>query len=324
MGGGLQRRPATPSLDDQLPVTPAERFAPIPDEQRDLVELWLPPTLATTTSPPALPSDSSESTADDPGAADGPDHKEAIAERVDEDVDTVPGMPAGKLSGVLPVRQTGAGGVVEFDRVVPPSGNLAVAGQQFWLGPRRAGLTVDFWADCDVIHLSTGGAVIKTLRSHLNVNDLRRLVADGAVNAGSPPAPVPEDRDMLEVDRLVNRYGMVPPAPVWCRSVASDRPGVAVSTSVCIRRGPVTKGCPLHPEPAAPGLILASRPANDAAAATSRGSGDTHASGLGLFVVETAPVVFVSRFLGCPADRLRARRAGGSRRRRAGRGLIGR
>jgi hypothetical protein len=61
------------------------------------------------------------------------------------------------------------------------------------------------WADCDVVHLSTGGALIKTLRSNLSVTDLRRLVADGAVNAG----PVPKDGDMLEVDRLVNRYGMV-------------------------------------------------------------------------------------------------------------------
>jgi hypothetical protein len=31
---------------------------------------------------------------------------------------------------------------VEVDRVVPPSGNLAVAGQQFWFGPRHAGAAV--------------------------------------------------------------------------------------------------------------------------------------------------------------------------------------
>jgi transposase InsO family protein len=33
-------------LDDKQPVTPAERFAPISAEQRELLELWLPPTLA--------------------------------------------------------------------------------------------------------------------------------------------------------------------------------------------------------------------------------------------------------------------------------------
>ena len=30
------------ALDEQLPVTPAERFAPVPAEQRELVALWLP------------------------------------------------------------------------------------------------------------------------------------------------------------------------------------------------------------------------------------------------------------------------------------------
>jgi hypothetical protein len=51
-----------------------------------------------------------------------------------------------------------AGGPIEFDLVVPPSGNMSVAGRQFWLGPVRAGLTVRFWADTDVIHLSIAGA----------------------------------------------------------------------------------------------------------------------------------------------------------------------
>ena len=33
-------------LDPKVPVTPADRFAPVPAEQRDLVPLWLPPVLA--------------------------------------------------------------------------------------------------------------------------------------------------------------------------------------------------------------------------------------------------------------------------------------
>ena len=36
-------------------------------------------------------------------------------------------------------RPASPGGPVEFDRVVPASGNLGVAGKQFWLGPARAG-----------------------------------------------------------------------------------------------------------------------------------------------------------------------------------------
>jgi len=40
--------------NDKQPVTPADRFTPIPDEHRQLIELWLPPTLE-----PAPPSEAS-------------------------------------------------------------------------------------------------------------------------------------------------------------------------------------------------------------------------------------------------------------------------
>src|SRR6185437_8584434 len=46
------------------------------------------------------------------------------------------------------------GGPVEFSRPVPASGNMEVAGKQFWLGPQRAGAMVTFWASTDVIHLT--------------------------------------------------------------------------------------------------------------------------------------------------------------------------
>ena len=39
------------ALDPTLPVTPAERFPPIPEQQRQLVELWLPPALETVPTP---------------------------------------------------------------------------------------------------------------------------------------------------------------------------------------------------------------------------------------------------------------------------------
>jgi hypothetical protein len=98
---------------------------------------------------------------------------------------------------------------VEFNRVVPPSGNMAVAGRQFWLGTARAGMTVRFWASTDVIHLTIAGARVKSARSHLSTADLARLTADGATPAGPPPLPGPEPGAALEADRVVSRDGHV-------------------------------------------------------------------------------------------------------------------
>jgi hypothetical protein len=150
-------------LDATVPVTPADRFAPIPNEQRQLVDLWLPPTLEASPTAPAVAS---------------------------------PGEPA--MSGW-------AGGPVEFDQVVPPSGNMSVAGRQLWLGPARAGLTVRFWAG--VIHLSIGGARVKSVGSHLTVADLRKLVAAGARDAGPPPIPTLASGEAVEVDRVISAAG---------------------------------------------------------------------------------------------------------------------
>jgi hypothetical protein len=96
---------------------------------------------------------------------------------------------------------------VEFERVVPPSGNLQVCGKQFWLGPGRSGLTVTFWADTDVIHLLVAGARIKSLRSHLSVNDLAQLARTGGRPAGASPLPLAPNggpAQAVEVDRTVN------------------------------------------------------------------------------------------------------------------------
>ena len=81
--------------------------------------------------------------------------------------------------------------------------------RQFWLGPQRAGRTVRFWADVDVIHLTIAGARIKSLRSHLSVADLAQLAKEGAVAAGPPPLPPAEDGAAIEVDRAVNNSGLV-------------------------------------------------------------------------------------------------------------------
>jgi transposase InsO family protein len=158
------------ALHDKQPVTPAERFASVPVEQQALLELWLPPTLEMTP------------------AADA--------------ADAEPPAP-------IPVPPAWSGQPVEFDRVVPASGNMWLAGKQFWLGPARAGLTVTFWADCDLIHVLIGGTRIKTVRSHLSVNDLATLLAHGAVNARPSPLPPIEDGDAIEVDRTVNKHGTV-------------------------------------------------------------------------------------------------------------------
>ncbi len=78
---------------------------------------------------------------------------------------------------------------VEFTRLVPASGNLSVCGQQFWLGPDRAGTTVTFWADTTVVHLIINGIRLKTVPSRLTIAHLQRLLADGARPAGPPPIP---------------------------------------------------------------------------------------------------------------------------------------
>jgi transposase InsO family protein len=109
----------------------------------------------------------------------------------------------------MPVAAGWVGGPVEFERVVPASGNLQVAGKQFWLGPLRSGLTVTFWADTDVIHLLTADTRIKSVRSHLSVSDLAALARQGGRPAGPPPLPVAPFTGAIEVDRTVNNTGSV-------------------------------------------------------------------------------------------------------------------
>jgi transposase InsO family protein len=102
---------------------------------------------------------------------------------------------------------------VEVDRVVPPSGNMWVGGQQFWLSPARAGQAVTLWMDTATVHLSTGGWRIKTVPSRLTEVDLARLRRADARPAGPPPAgPSPgalAASKCVEVDRLVNGIGGV-------------------------------------------------------------------------------------------------------------------
>ena len=165
-------------LDEHVPVMPAQRFAPVPPAERDVVEMWLPPTLTTVA---------------ETGATDPVD-------------------PSPQGAGPFGPRP-GEGDPIELDLVVPASGNMRLAGQQLWMGPAHAGRTVRVWADCDVIHLTMGAARIKTVRSHLSVADLSRLRAKGAVPAGPPPLPRAQDGEAVEVERLVSRHGLVALGP---------------------------------------------------------------------------------------------------------------
>ena len=93
--------------------------------------------------------------------------------------------------------------------MVPPSGNMEVLGKQFWLGTARAGMVVRFWASVEIIHLTIGGARVKSVRSHLSTADLARLAASGASPAGPPPIPAAEPGAAIEVDRAVSKDGQV-------------------------------------------------------------------------------------------------------------------
>jgi transposase InsO family protein len=123
---------------------------------------------------------------------------------------TLEPLAGGLPDMATPAPASPASGALELEKVVPASGNMSVAGQQFWLGRARAGQLVRFWVDCDLVHLSIGGTRVKTVRSHLSVTDLARLAADGAIPAGPPPLPTTPGQDgVVEVERAVSRAGTV-------------------------------------------------------------------------------------------------------------------
>jgi transposase InsO family protein len=114
----------------------------------------------------------------------------------------------GAAAPPLPGPGGSQGLAVELDRVVPPSGNLQVTGQQVWLGPAMTGRSVRLWAGLAQVHVLLDGHRIKTLPSRLDARDLARLAAAGAQPAGPPPLP-PAAGDVTEVDRTVNASGNV-------------------------------------------------------------------------------------------------------------------
>jgi len=125
-----------------------------------------------------------------------------------EPIATPPAAPDDTATAADPVSWPDA---IEVDRVVPPSGNMTVGPQQFWLGTARAGQQVTLWIDTTSVHLSIGGWRIKTVPSRLSEVDLARLRRTDAHPAGPPPAgPSPgvlAASRCVEVDRLVNGIG---------------------------------------------------------------------------------------------------------------------
>jgi len=202
-------------------ASPADRFRGRDSEARQLLPLRLPAILSPVPSAGgsggradrgfthlARPGTLEGAASGTPGAAQktAPDHRKFDG--------ALPPGPS-QDTGQSPVPRSAAAtlaarhGPVEFDRVVPPSGNMWVARRQFWLGTARAGTVVRFWASTDIIHLSIAGARVKSVRSHLSTADLARLTAAGASPAGPPPLPAPEPGAALEVDRVVSKDGHV-------------------------------------------------------------------------------------------------------------------
>jgi transposase InsO family protein len=162
---------------------PAAHFVPVPACERADLPLWAPPELT------GLP-------AAEPTEQPAPTPAPLVPE-----VDLRPPAAHRDLDALAPV---------ELERVVPASGNLAVAGQQFWLGTQRTGRTVTFWIDTTTVHLAVDGNYLKTLPSRISTTGLARLRADGGRPAGPPPAhPAVAEGEPVEVHRLVNSSGNV-------------------------------------------------------------------------------------------------------------------
>jgi hypothetical protein len=121
-------------------------------------------------------------------------------------VPTLPAPPVVSPNGGEPVHLA-----VEVDRTVPGSGNLTVGGQQFWLGPDRAGQPITLWADTSVVHLLVNDVRLKTVPSRLSVAQLRQLLADGGRPAGPPPIGTGDHQPgtAIEVDRLISTTGLI-------------------------------------------------------------------------------------------------------------------
>jgi hypothetical protein len=220
---------------------------------------------------------------------------DTIGLRIPAELTTEPQVPAASAdpepepddgAAAPPPPDPGSGGqnkAVELERVVPPSGNLWIAGQ-VWLGPAMTGRTVRIWAGLAQVHVLLDGHRIKTLPSRLDARDLARLTAAGAQPAGSPPLP-PAAGDVTEGDRTVKASGNVSlgdhivsaglPLAGQRVTLRLDGPVAHVlSGGVLVR----TVACPVPPE--ARPRLRGARPGNRPAAPPARAPG-RHPAGVG-------------------------------------------
>ena len=115
--------------------------------------------------------------------------------------------PADLPAAAVPEREEVSLVAVEADRVVPPSGNLQLGGQQVWLGPALVNRKVTIWVDETSLHVLHDGARIKTLPSRLGIAELARLASGGARPAGPSPL-LAGTGTAVEIERTVNAAGL--------------------------------------------------------------------------------------------------------------------
>jgi integrase len=105
---------------------------------------------------------------------------------------------------------------IEFDRIVPASGNMTAAGRQIWLGTTMAGQTVTVWVSATTLHVFHRDQLIKTHPVTITPEDLAKLHARGRPRRPSPATALPTGdlpaEVTVEVDRQVNNCGMSPVA----------------------------------------------------------------------------------------------------------------
>ncbi|MGH3387728.1 MAG: hypothetical protein ACRDOO_02480 [Actinomadura sp.] len=122
-------------------------------------------------------------------------------------------MPTQPPAASLAVTPAVVPAVVEFDRIVPASGNMTAAGRQIWLGPTMAGQTVTVWVSATTLHVFHHDQPIKTHPITLTPEELARLNPRGRPGRPSPATAFPAGElpadAIVEVDRLVNHCGTV-------------------------------------------------------------------------------------------------------------------
>jgi transposase InsO family protein len=138
--------------------------------------------------------------------------QEVLPLRLPADLAALP-APAQPPSASLAVRPAVVPAAIEFDRIVPASGNMTAAGRQIWLGPTMAGQTVTVWVSATTLHVFHRDQLIKTHPVTLTSQDLAKLNTHSRPGRPSPATALPAGElptdAVVEIDRLVNHCGMV-------------------------------------------------------------------------------------------------------------------